>query len=985
MKLLKKITSLFLASLLCVTLFSASFTLNTSAENCGVFTSADFLKTSGKQIRNNSGSGEVIYLRGTNAGGWLVTESWMNPVNTSCQQVLLDALESRFGKTVRDELIAVYQDNYWTEADFDNCAALGMNVLRLPFWYRDLLDDNNNLKSNAFARLDWFVENAAERGLYVILDMHGAPGSQNGSDHSGVDGGSDKIGASQFFFGNNASYNQNLYYSLWETIASHYKGNPAVAGYDLLNEPYCTYRYNSGYSDSYLHNLLWGIYDNAYDRIRAVDPDHIIIMEATWNPVDLPNPTQYGWSNVMYEYHNYLYDDYDNANGGQISNMQSKINSINSANYNVPSYMGEFCYFNSANAWDQGLALLNNAGLNWTSWSYKVLSSYGNWGVYNHNPSKVDPWNDSEATIRQKWSTVGANNAWLNTNTSNIFKTYLPGAAAGSNPFTGDNLALNKSVTASGTENSSSENLAASNAVDGNTSTRWSSNFADNAYITVDLGGNYALSGVRLNWEAAYAEGYRIDVSSDGTNFTTVHTENSGNGGIDNITLNNVPARYVRMQGTSRTTIGGSQYGYSLYEFEVYGGTPIAVPATFNSTEYIDKSSEISNNTTYVGNLVNGSYLDYLIDVPTTGNYTISVMAAAGNSNSNRVISAYNGKTLLTTLPVLNSTDWFAYSQLKNGLTLNKGVQTLRLSTNGSVNIENITISYAPDTYQIPCSVNASEFMRSEGVITVNGNNVENFEFDDKTFYIVNVPETGEYKITLNTSATADNAKVHIDTDLSGSFVWVNSIDLPNTGSLSTYQNTEAVINLTAGVQTLKFVVQNPFNFKGFTIERVARPEPDPEPETVDAYVFKIGDNNAYWTTYDYAFTVDVPCQFVDSATYVPFRVIAQAAGAKSVSYNASEGKVTIVNNANMTFELTMFSTACTYTVDGVTYDGTINSAPQFIDGQCCLPIRDVANVTFASVQFVQQGVDGYVLVSANELTADQASQAIDAYINAMA
>ena len=547
-----------------------------------------------------------------------------------------------------------------------------------------------------------------------------------------------------------------------------------------------------------------------------------------------------------------------------------------------------------------------------------------------------------------------------------------------------DGNKLSGTATASSIEDNDAQ-YSADKAIDGNTSTRWSSAYVDPSYITIDLGTASEITGVKLVWEDAYATSYQIRVSDDGTNWRTVYTDSSGNGGTDVIELSDVSARYVQMYGTSRTTIGGTQYGYSLYEFEVYGNKAIAVPATFNSTEYIDKSSEISNNTTYVGNLVNGSYLDYLIDVPTTGNYTISVMAAAGNSNSNRVISAYNGKTLLTTLPVLNSTDWFAYSQLKNGLTLNKGVQTLRLSTNGSVNIENITISYAPDTYQIPCSVNASEFMRSEGVITVNGNNVENFEFDDKTFYIVNVPETGEYKITLNTSATADNAKVHIDTDLSGSFVWVNSIDLPNTGSLSTYQNTEAVINLTAGVQTLKFVVQNPFNFKGFTIERVARPEPDPEPETVDAYVFKIGDNNAYWTTYDYAFTVDVPCQFVDSATYVPFRVIAQAAGAKSVSYNASEGKVTIVNNANMTFELTMFSTACTYTVDGVTYDGTINSAPQFIDGQCCLPIRDVANVTFASVQFVQQGVDGYVLVSANELTADQASQAIDAYINAMA
>ena len=78
-----------------------------------------------------------------------------------------------------------YEDNYWTTQDFDNCAAMGMSVIRLPFTYMNLCDDNGNLKSNAWRRLDWFVSNCSSRGMYVILDMHGAFGSQNGMDHSG--------------------------------------------------------------------------------------------------------------------------------------------------------------------------------------------------------------------------------------------------------------------------------------------------------------------------------------------------------------------------------------------------------------------------------------------------------------------------------------------------------------------------------------------------------------------------------------------------------------------------------------------------------------------------------------------------------------------------------------------------------------------------------------------------------------------------------
>lgn len=154
-------------------------------------------------------------------------------------------------------------------------------------------------------------------------------------------------------------------------------------------------------------------YDNAYKRIRAKDPTHVIIMEATWEPTDLPNPGTYGWENVMYEYHNYLYDDYENANGQQIANMQKRINNINSANYNVPSYLGEFSYFNSPSTWEQGLKLLNDSGLNWTSWTYKCVSTYGNWGLVNQSVSSVNAESDSYDTILSKWSNVGS--GYLNT------------------------------------------------------------------------------------------------------------------------------------------------------------------------------------------------------------------------------------------------------------------------------------------------------------------------------------------------------------------------------------------------------------------------------------------------------------------------------------------------------------------------------------------------------------------------------------------
>ena len=404
-------------------------------------TSADFLKADGKNLKNNYGTGDVVNLRGTNAGGYLLQEFWMtatsNSANVSDQKDIMSTLTERFGEDKMYELIAAYEDAYWTEADFDRCAAMGMNCIRLPFWWRNLTDENGAFYgydetavdpyAAAFERMDWFVQEASERGLYVIIDFHGVPGSQNGSDHSGVDGGDGKEAASEFWFGDNAEWNQQLYYEIWKVVAARYAGNPAVAGYDLMNEPFCTYRYSSSKTADELHQMLWGVYDKAYDTIRSVDPDHVIIMEAVWDPGDLPNPVEYDWQNVMYEYHNYLYDDYDNAAGNQISNMESKLSSIGNTDYNVPSYLGEFSYFNNLEAWDEGLELLVDSGINWTTWTYKTIAGYGNWGLYHHPASMDEGINIETATeeeILACWQAVGTSEENVNAGLVEVVKKW---------------------------------------------------------------------------------------------------------------------------------------------------------------------------------------------------------------------------------------------------------------------------------------------------------------------------------------------------------------------------------------------------------------------------------------------------------------------------------------------------------------------------------------------------------------------------------
>lgn len=112
-----------------------------------------------------------------------------------------------------------------------------------------------------------------------------------------------------------------------------------------------------------------------------------------------------------------------------------------------------------------------------------------------------------------------------------------------------------------------SQMLAESNATDGKNSTRWSSLFKDPQWIYIDLGKTCDITAVRLIWEAAFGKEYEIQVSNDASTWKTVYSTGSGDGDKDDITLTSVKARYVRMYGKQR----GTSYGYSLFEFEIYG------------------------------------------------------------------------------------------------------------------------------------------------------------------------------------------------------------------------------------------------------------------------------------------------------------------------------------------------------------------------------------------------------------------------------
>ncbi len=240
--------------------------------------------------------GDTAILKGCNVGNWLLLEMWMLRVDHAKYHDQYDFeanLATRFGEAEKDRLMEVYRENWITPRDLKIIKSFGFNVIRLPFNYRLLEDDDKpfELKPDAFKWLDRAIEMAEAEGLYVILDMHGVPGGQS-IDHPTGRSGQNKLWDDPIYAKRTAN--------LWKHIANRYKDRASIAGYDLINEPYNDFKGD-------IRPRLREIFVEIHDAIRAVDKRHIIFAPAPlWGGHGFyGNTHENGWTNVAFTEHHY--------------------------------------------------------------------------------------------------------------------------------------------------------------------------------------------------------------------------------------------------------------------------------------------------------------------------------------------------------------------------------------------------------------------------------------------------------------------------------------------------------------------------------------------------------------------------------------------------------------------------------------------------------------------------------------------------------
>lgn len=379
----------------------------------------DNRKLSVEDSRIVNEKGEELYIRGVNAGGYLIQEGWMCPTKSNGQNIIdqktmISVLQERFSPEQVSNLLNAYEANWWTSEDFDNIKASGLNTIRLPFWYKNLEDSEGEITN--FSKLDWFIDECDERDIYVILDLHGAYGSQNGRDHSG-----DTSGINLFDSAENRSKTINL----WLEISSRYKERNIVAGYDLLNEP----EGNSGTTGP----IQWVFYREMCQAIRDNGDEHILFLEGVWEASSMPQADAFPFSNIVYEFHEY---DWPISNLGTEEGfplhkefVDTKISNYQEADFQIPIIIGEFNVFSNVSAWEYTLSEYEKAKIGWIFWTYKVKNYESNWGLYYgvQDLEEADVSLDSYDEILRKWSL-------LKTSESFILNETLSGLIEDTNP-----------------------------------------------------------------------------------------------------------------------------------------------------------------------------------------------------------------------------------------------------------------------------------------------------------------------------------------------------------------------------------------------------------------------------------------------------------------------------------------------------------------------------------------------------------------------
>jgi len=328
--------------------------------------SQGFLKTSGIKIVD--GNGQNVLLRGIGLGGWLLPEGYMLQTSSFANAAwqFRQKIEALIGKQKTDEFFNLYRANFVTRKDVQKLAAWGFNSIRLPMHFNLLTpQDSAFIYSEAgFATIDSLLQWCEESKIYLILDLHAAPGGQS------KDNIADYNPAYKPLWEDQTAQQRTI--QLWKTLATRYADKEWIGGYDLINET--AYTFSTGNNQP-----LKDLFISITNSIRQVDTNHIIFIEGNWYATDFNSLTPPWDKNMAYSFHKYW-------NGTDVGSINYLLDLRNSAQR--PLWLGESG--ENSNQWfTDVIKLMESYNIGWAWWTLKKVEG-NNSLMYVTKPAEYD-------------------------------------------------------------------------------------------------------------------------------------------------------------------------------------------------------------------------------------------------------------------------------------------------------------------------------------------------------------------------------------------------------------------------------------------------------------------------------------------------------------------------------------------------------------------------------------------------------------------
>nr|WP_314897528.1 cellulase family glycosylhydrolase [uncultured Flavobacterium sp.] len=326
-----------------------------------------FLHRNGQEIVD--GNGKNIVLRGLGLGGWMVQEGYMLQTSefAGSQHVIKQKITDLIGAKNTEEFYDAYKANGITKRDIDSLAAWGFNSIRLPMHYnlytlpleQEAVSGQNTWLEEGFKMTDDLLKWCADNKIYLILDLHAAPGGQ-GKDANISDYDETKPSLWE------STANQDKMVALWGKLALRYKDSPWIGAYDIINEPNWNFTgTNQNGCDETSNAPLRALQVRVTNAIREIDKNHLIFIEGNCWGNNYNGMFPLWDENMALSFHKYW-------NDNDVASIQNMLNFR--TQYNVPIWLGESG--ENSNVWfKEAISLVESNTIGWAFWPMKKIEN----------------------------------------------------------------------------------------------------------------------------------------------------------------------------------------------------------------------------------------------------------------------------------------------------------------------------------------------------------------------------------------------------------------------------------------------------------------------------------------------------------------------------------------------------------------------------------------------------------------------------------